>query len=296
MTDTIFILLLFLRLNQLFYRLHKSSEVSDIVRICNLRLLSFLYSFASNTSDNKTKRSMMSNLVSVKKAIERGERQITHPCLIIITLLFTSSILLPVLGFSWWCLLLFPAGILLSFFYNYIATWHWSIWAYQSVNDIHQLQRSAEIAGFLKRGNYERTHPRFSEAVIFIDDSAIPQETQINKNSLFGISRKPELTLSDAGIHWHGTSFFPWDEIQNERIAKVGFTTIDIDASTSFRSSHDYFRFKSETEHYEMAISSLRIAAWELDLLLYIYRGRFEQKSKITLTEQATTSSFPVQF
>jgi len=203
-------------------------------------------------------------------------------------------ILLSVVKFSWWDFLLIPAGLLVAILYTTYAAQKWRMWAYGHVAGIHQLQRSAELAGILTRQTYDQIpfflscaqkntlkvlQKRFSDEPAFVDDYSIPPETKVFSKSLFGSSDTPVLTISESSIDIHPLEVFEWEQITNERISRTTYSkdwgTVDGIAPSG---SRDFFRFEYVTQHFETFMSTLDIAVWKLDLLLYIYRGRFEAK------------------
>ena len=85
--------------------------------------------------------------------------------------------------------------------------------------------------------------------------------------------------LNDEGITSGSGEFVPWSDVQNERIAFVS------SSRTSPRTGGEvsaggkaFFRFECSLGRMEYPMSSLDIEPWKLDLLLYIYRGRYEAK------------------
>src|SRR4051812_17964468 len=93
---------------------------------------------------------MITSPITVQQAMYRGITLIDRPSMAIMV---GSTILFPIAimqHFYWWQLFIIPVGILLSLLYSMWVTPRWRIWAYGAVNDIHQLQRSAELAAFLK--------------------------------------------------------------------------------------------------------------------------------------------------
>lgn len=239
---------------------------------------------------------MIDRQVSVRNAINRGIKQIVRPTWIILVVFTFLSVIPPLIGATWWCLLFFPVGLLLSYLYTSSVTPEWRIWAYKHVADIHQLQRSAELAGLLKRGAYdqidrslslgqkaelEKLLERFGEDQFFFDDPSIPDEISITTNILFGIPGEIKLILNGSGIFIRSKGFLKWDEIHHDRVANVSFQ-ITNGRGEKISSSHDYFRFETCMERYELPIAWLNTTAWELDLFLYIYRGRFAEQQSFT--------------
>lgn len=233
---------------------------------------------------------MNTNSITIREAVDRGLKTIALPSKIILILSTALCVLLLILSFSWWDFLLLPIGILLSVLHTAWTTPRWKIWAYEHVEDIHQLQRSAELAGLLMIQSHESTggligrnqknklralQSRFLKEPVFVDDPSIP-----NKTPVPGPNR-PLIILKDSGIQVQPGVFFEWDKIYDERVVKVSYsrTNYSTGADTS-AGSKDFFRFECPAQRFEMPLSALNTTAWELDLLLYIYRGRFMLKQK----------------
>lgn len=231
--------------------------------------------------------------ITVQRAIYRGLRTVSLPSKVILILGTAACVLLLIVNFSWWHFLYIPFGVLLSSLYSMYAAARWRLWAYEYVGDIHQLQRSAELAGLLFRKSHERIGLvsrqqkeklktlllRFSEEPVFIDDYSIPDHVSIYSNAFFQNSVGPILILNERGIQFQSNQFFEWNEIENERIATVTYSRVSPRTGTKASAgSKDFFKFEYQLETFEISISSIDIAAWELDLLLYIYRGRYSLK------------------
>jgi hypothetical protein len=231
-------------------------------------------------------------LKSIREAIQNGLQEIAKPSRYILLAGLALPVLLLLLGASLWTLLLFPAAAVVSSIYTSGARAGWRITAYETVGDIHQLQRSAELAGLLRLNTHESTGglmshsqkrklqallERFAEDQVFRDDFSIPEETQIYALSLTSPSEteEPILTLNETGIKVHSEGFFEWGQIQDERIARVTHSRrtflpgMDISAGSTA-----LFRFEFTSGRIEIPVASMDITIWELDLLLYIYRGR----------------------
>lgn len=230
---------------------------------------------------------MYTGTITIRKAIHRGLKVIALPSKVIVISSMGLFVLLLFLSFSWWVILILPAGPVISIIYTLCVTPRWRIWAYESVSDIHQFQRSAELAGLLMKQSHDKAggiivpnqrrrlktaQARFSEEVHFTDDPSIADETLFYPKSANG----QVLVLSNTGIKVGG-DLLEWAQIKDERIVQVSFsrmsprTGADIPAGTK-----DFFRFEHLEKRFELPLSSLDIEAWELDLLLYIYRGRSE--------------------
>jgi hypothetical protein len=235
---------------------------------------------------------MSEHFKSIQEAIRAGLREIPTPSRYILLAGLALPVLLLLLGASLWALLLFPVAAVLSSLYPSWARSGWRIRAYEAAGDIHQLQRSAELAGLLRLNSHESTGglmshsqkrklqallERFAEDQVFADDFSVPEETHIYARSLTSPSEsdEPILTLNEAGINVHSEGFFEWGQIQDERIARVTYSRrtflpgMDISAGSTA-----LFRFEFPSGRIEIPVASMDITTWELDLLLYIYRGR----------------------
>lgn len=193
-----------------------------------------------------------------------------------------------------YALLVFVCGVLAMVAYGEKKRIEWRLWAYDRVADIHQLQRSAELASVLKLRSYNNIGfanaqqakslksliTRFDEEQVFEDDTSVAQETAVLSSSMFSSSQML-FTLSADGITSAEGEFVPWSDVQSERIAFVSYSR------TSPRTGGEisgggkaFFRFECGLGRIEYPMSSLNIEPWKLDLLLYIYRGRYEAKRK----------------
>lgn len=230
-------------------------------------------------------------MITVKEAIEKGLKDIYVPSRNILI----SSIILPLLlifiGAPFFTLILIPIGVFISIRYSAALTIEWRIWAYEAVEDIHQLQRSAELAGILMKQSYDTVKgpmnswqretlqtliQRFEEDVTFIDDSTIPQETTISTK----FSNTDVIKINEQGILIFPDIHCSWNDINNDRIAQVTYNRLS--GSTGGRigaGSKNFLRFSTPEINFEYALSAMNIDAWELDLLLYIYRGRYNKKN-----------------
>lgn len=217
--------------------------------------------------------------VTVQQAMERGTKVIERPSIIIMAAGPVLCVALLITYFSWWDFTLLPLGLLCSFLYTQVATPGWRLWAYQNVNDIHQFQRCAEIAGLLAPQSWQdvaSAQERFSADAAFVDDASIPSETVIYCKMFNMPSRKPGMTISEKGIDIQSDRFFPWVDIENERVASVGYHRTDRVTGVDRPSgSEQFFRFEYPDGRIEVPMSSISISAWKLDLLLYTYRCRY---------------------
>ncbi len=220
---------------------------------------------------------MPTGTLTIEQALTRGRRSIAIPALLIFLASIPVTVLL-VMYVSWWGLVMLAIGEFLSVLYRWNATARWQIRCYEQVADIHQFQRAAELAGLLPRHSHEsltrhtglsqnprlaRLQQRFLEDPGFVDDPTIPEETSVKYQPVFafvpiGIIK---LTLNSSGIKVGAEPLLAWSDITNERLALVGATP--------------FLRFEHRGGRHEIELGSLDIPAWKLDLLLYIYRGRF---------------------
>src|SRR5687768_10911103 len=99
---------------------------------------------------------MPSDKITVREAVSYGIIQVNRPYKIIMITTGILGAVLILFGFPRWTFILIPLGLLLPFIYGPWSATKWQIWAYEHVRDIHQLQRSAELAGVLDRGSHER--------------------------------------------------------------------------------------------------------------------------------------------
>jgi hypothetical protein len=235
---------------------------------------------------------MNPNPITIQEAIDRGEKLIVRPSAAMMIGGMILGIVLPIVFVSGWPVLLIPAGFVLSFLYTGWVTAGWRIWAYDRVSDIHQLQRSAELAGLLPRQSHDKVggfmgirqterlrlqQLRFKEEPGFVDDPSIPNATAVLQRAAFPGFRDPVFTLNDFGLQLASGEFFAWDEIENERIIQTSSRRMT--GGTLSAGTRDFFRFESPRGRFEVALASVAISGWKLDLLFYIYRGRSVSRS-----------------
>lgn len=242
---------------------------------------------------------MYKGTVTIQQAIRRGELVMSVPAMSVVAL---AVLLFVYFFFNSQLLLAFsalPVSVLFVWVYSAFVTPHWRIWAYRNVADIHQLQRSAEISGLLKLNTATRTGgvmgakalyqlgvlmQRFDEEQVFVDDPSVPSRTDVSRATFFKSSHEVLFTLCDDGIEDMDGKLLSWDNIWNARVAMTG-TRRYVYGFQPESSGYgpDHFRFETEYGNTDYLISSLNIEAWKLDLLLYIYRGRYEEKRKVWL-------------
>lgn len=93
--------------------------------------------------------------VSIQEAVIRGQREVNRPFKVIVTIALLLSVFFLSQG-SLAALLLVPLGLIVAYSYNSYAIDKWRIWAYGSVADINQLQRSAELADVVPVRSWDR--------------------------------------------------------------------------------------------------------------------------------------------
>lgn len=236
---------------------------------------------------------MSGDSVSIREAIQYGLKSVSMPQKVINISFLVLGGLLFLLNSSWWNILFFPAGLTISFIYANWAIPRWKIWAYEQVSDIGQLERSAELANILAKQSYRDTSgfmsssqraeltkllERFDEEPVFVNDPGVPAETSLFFSTV--LNNAASIVLKETGIEISEEGLFKWSEIEDEHVATVGFMAKGWGGGTptSGGMKVGYFRFDYPNGRFDMPLSSLNISAWELDLLLYTYRGRFSAK------------------
>lgn len=184
-------------------------------------------------------------------------------------------------------------GILIMLVYKTWARPRWRIWAYSNVADIHQLQRSAELANLLSRQSYnkpgvtmsrkrriklEELIKRFDEEDTFQDDVSVAQETLIDTKYSFLSTVYTAFVLNADGISFADKGFVPWSEVYDAYVAKAMFGEVAESRGRDVYGLGDYIRFDIVSGSIQYSFKELDINPWKLDLLLYIYRGRYEAK------------------
>lgn len=235
---------------------------------------------------------MTKGTVTIQEAIRMGRARIWLPLRAMFIITAAIAILLLIAGYGWVSLLIIVAGICCMVWHAGKKRIEWRLWAYQNVADIHQLQRSAELAAILKLHSYNKTGAtkgkqadelkkliaRFDEEQVFEDDVSVPQETVIRPSSIFSDSQML-FKLNDEGITSGNGEFVPWSDVQNERIASVTYSAMSPRTGGEISAGGKrFFRYECSLGRMEYPMSSLDIETWKLDLLLYIYRGRYEAK------------------
>ncbi|MBS1773789.1 MAG: hypothetical protein JST82_13095 [Bacteroidetes bacterium] len=237
---------------------------------------------------------MNEGAVSVQQAIRKGSRAVSLPLWLGLPISVCLCIVLMKLDFSFRYLWLIPIGMVLSLIFSSWAGARWRLWAYEHVADIHQLQRSAELAGLLRMQSYNKLsiflsgkqrarlkelEQRFNEPAVFYDDPHIPAETIIKVSGRMTANGRSQFILNDKGITYQPDGLVPWNNIYNDRIAIIGYKSRSY--RTAGETSGGYgvlFRFETNNERNEIPLASLNIDIWVLDLLLYTYRGRYNKQ------------------
>ncbi len=241
---------------------------------------------------------MPNRTVTIQQAIRRGEFFLATPAMLLVVLSMCWGLYLFFNNHVLGSFLAIPLGVFFVWIYSALATPHWRVWAYTHVEDIHQLQRSAEISGLLKRntshtfigimgaGMLRRLSlqmPRFEEEQVFVDDVSIPSKTRVCRATFFKSAHEELFTLCDDGIEDIDGKLLSWDEIWNDRVVMTGTRRYIYGFQPeSSGVGPDHFRFETVYGNTDYLISSLNIEPWKLDLLLYIYRGRYEAKRKLS--------------
>lgn len=234
---------------------------------------------------------------TIHEAVSYGIKIISRPTKAVLISGLVFAIILPLLGFSLLCLLLLPISILLSILYSSRAAAKWKLWAYKNVSDIHQLQRSAELAGVLMKHSYNKLgfvvnqwekielrklQEKFDEDVAYTDDPDIPEKENIYSRS----SRDITFIINNTGIYVTETdTLCEWDKISDERIATLTYNRATAGMGGTVKGGSDeVFRFEYGTTRYEFYMRTLAIPTWKLDLLIYTYQNRYiaEQHNKAT--------------
>lgn len=248
---------------------------------------------------------MSTSTPSIHQAITYGIKVISKPTKVVLLSGLVSGIVLPILGFSLLCLLLLPISVLISILYSSRATVKWKLWAYKSVSDIHQLQRSAELSGVLMKhsynklglvvNSYERNELRqlqqkFEEDVAYTDDPAIPEEEHIYSKQ----SRDILFTINKKGLYIvEADKLCEWDRINNERIANLSYSKMSPRTGGSISGgSEEVLRFECDMIRYEFPMRYITMPTWKLDLLIYTYKNRHyaEQQQNNNISETALPS------
>lgn len=250
---------------------------------------------------------MYKGTVTIQQAILKWKARGYLPMVLILLSAIVLASILYIFSSGVYALLVFVGGVFWMVRYGERRRTEWRLWAYDRVTDIHQLQRSAELAMVLKLRSHDKIGvanaqqkerlisliARFDEEQVFEDDASVPQETMVRPSSIFSDSQML-FKLNDEGITSGSGEFVPWSDVQHERIAFVSFSRtnphtggeIPAGSMAVFRltgreistGGKGFFRFECSLGRMEYPISSLNIEAWKLDLLLYIYRGRYEVK------------------
>lgn len=243
--------------------------------------------------------------LSIEAALKAGKWSIEIPSRIIMMAGIILGIGLPfVLHSAWPIPLGLIGGPVLSFVYTLWRAPAWRLWAYSGVADIHQFQRSAELARLLPRQspleNYgimsrqqkqtlAQLQQRFRLAETFIDDVHIPEEIRLHLHTgaYFFNGPPANIVLNDKGMVLDGMGSFSWGEIRDEQVVDKAFTTRRDDDNGSYvryrtggTSSEPYLTFYTTDSYIAIPLSSYNMSPDRLDILLYTYRGRYETEKQ----------------
>lgn len=227
--------------------------------------------------------------ISINNALRAGRKTIFRSGQIILIACIVIGVILPFVGCSLWYLIIGAvSGIVLSWLHASWATPRWRTWAYAGVADIHQLQRSAELEGLLPRNSFDRPasflqdgvptqlQQRFMEQVPFADDPDIGAEVNVYESALFpSPNRRVQFRLSAAGIKLDEYELYSWNQIWDEMVVFKSFG-----GRGSTGSHKPFFTFYCSGGYMAIPLLDYTITPGQLDLLLYIYRGRHELQSR----------------
>lgn len=231
--------------------------------------------------------------VSVVEAIAAGRKSIHQPA----SALIIAGIIAGVLGWIflvWWVgLLLVGLGFLAGHIHTQSAAPDWRNWAYANVRDIHQLQRSAELERLLPFHSFDKPYGwmdfsqiqtlnellvRFSEEEPFEDDHSVPESVTVAffDQTLQGMGIS-YLQLNAAGIRLSETSFYAWNEVRGAEVVYKSYSSDRI--FYSIESNKPAFGFHCREGYIEIPLEETNVTISELDYLLYVFQGRFDQKA-----------------
>jgi hypothetical protein len=145
-------------------------------------------------------------------------------------------------------------------------------------------ERITGIMGLQQRHRLQELMQRFNEQYDFIDDPTIPEETNIYPTK--AANTNPIMTLNAVGIWTSNDGFFAWGQITNERIATITYVRKTFGGGRRGAGSNKVFRFDFSDGNFEIFLSNLYIEPWELDLLMYIYRGRFASSARAEIGDK----------
>lgn len=228
--------------------------------------------------------------ISIATAIRAGRRDIQRNSRLILTVAGCAGLLLSCFGLSLWTIpICVFCGMVVDVVYSRQIVPKWRIWAYAGVADIHQFQRCAELENLLPRNSVLKNvgrmdadqkarlallQQRFHEELPFIDDAEVTQAVHIYEGGwLPGDPSRPFINISREGITLRQHGFFPWSAISNEHI---GFKSYSRGLFARSSSGAACFCFTGAGILIEIRMSRLAIGLAELDQILYIQRGRYE--------------------
>ena len=236
--------------------------------------------------------------LTVEDAILAGRKSITYPCRNIQIAYVLLAIIVPIVLKAFWPVPVFlVAGYLVAMFYDLWAIPRWRLWAYSGVWDIHQFQRSAELEGLLpkqspmrrygimnkeQRATLAQLQQRFEQDEPFADNPEVPAVTQIQlRPGAYLVDGPPQqITLSNESLYPEGMPIYSWGDVHDEAVVtkSSGHTN---DGGNSFgrgyASTEAYFSFYTTNSYVAIPLTDYNITLEQLDILLYTYRGRYEQ-------------------
>ncbi len=236
---------------------------------------------------------MTKGTVTIQEAIRKGRKQITLIPRIIYGVCSPFAPIAYFAGAGFYSIAPVLIGGLVLLVYKAWARPRWRIWAYSNVADIHQLQRSAELANLLSRQSYnepgvivsrkqrrklEELIKRFDEEGVFQDDASVPMETSINTRYTFLSNVHTKMVLNADGVDFAEIGFVQWNELYDAYVAKAMFGEVAESRGRDVYGLGDYVRFDTVSGSVQYSFKELDIDPWKLDLLLYIYRERYEAK------------------
>ena len=196
---------------------------------------------------------------------------------------------------AWFILIGLVAGILGSSIYALWITPKWRIWAYSGVEDIHQFQRSAELESLLPKNSFglpygimnnyqletlQRLMERFEAPTRFVDDPSVPEISNIYPGGLVFASDQdiPQLTITYFGITTPAHGFYGWQDMRDAKVAvKSGHRHLNRVPMATDRVEIIFLTFFCPDGFIEIPLAGLNTSIAQLDLLLYVHRGRYEQ-------------------
>ena len=131
---------------------------------------------------------MYKGTVTIQQAILKWKARGYLPMVLILLSAIVLASILYIFSSGVYALLVFVGGVFWMVRYGERRRTEWRLWAYDRVTDIHQLQRSAELAMVLKLRSHDKIGvanaqqkerlisliARFDEEQVFEDDASVP--------------------------------------------------------------------------------------------------------------------------